>query len=69
MTADRVVVEVETGGKAWLAGLRTGCRLLEVCRAAVITLSQKELADKLKLAPVVVLVVVPPHSSGLARRY
>lgn len=66
MQPDGVVTQVETGGGAARAGLRQGCRLVEICTVAVCTLSHDQMVDLLKTsAPVTVTVI--PALGGTAR--
>ncbi|CAN8000550.1 unnamed protein product, partial [Ixodes hexagonus] len=63
-----LVTEVEPHGLAWEAGLRRGCRLLEICKVAVATLSYDQMVDLLKTSVMVSVTVVPPHKDGSPRR-
>ncbi|XP_073949242.1 signal-induced proliferation-associated 1-like protein 2 isoform X2 [Choristoneura fumiferana] len=54
---DGLVVAVEGGGCAAGAGIRSGARLLEVCRAAVVALPHDQLVDLLKTSDPVTVTV------------
>lgn len=66
--SEGLVTEVESEGLAWKAGLRRGCRLLEICKVAVATLSYDQMVDLLKTSIMVSVTVVPPHKDGNPRR-
>lgn len=66
--SEGLVTEVEPHGLAWEAGLRRGCRLLEICKVAVATLSYDQMVDLLKTSVMVSVTVVPPHKDGSPRR-
>ncbi|XP_077552154.1 signal-induced proliferation-associated 1-like protein 2 [Haemaphysalis longicornis] len=66
--SEGLVTEVESEGLAWKAGLRRGCRLLEICKVAVATLSYDQMVDLLKTSIMVSVTVVPPHKDGSPRR-
>ncbi|KAM3865353.1 signal-induced proliferation-associated 1-like protein 2 [Diretmus argenteus] len=63
-----VVADVEPFGFAWQAGLRPGCRLVEICKVAVATLSHEQMIDLLRTSAVVSVVIVHPHEDGTPRR-
>lgn len=63
-----IVTEVESYGFAWQAGLRKGCRLVEICKVAVATLSYEQMVDLLKTSMTVSVTVVPSHKDGSPRR-
>ncbi|KAM4603434.1 signal-induced proliferation-associated 1-like protein 2 isoform 2-T2 [Polymixia lowei] len=63
-----VVADVEPFGFAWQAGLRPGCRLVEICKVTVATLSHEQMIDLLRTSAVVSVVVVEPHEDGTPRR-
>lgn len=63
-----VVADVEVQGSAWQAGLRPGCRLVEICSVAVVTLSHEQLMELLSTSATVSAVVIPPHNDGTPRR-
>ncbi|XP_050979422.1 LOW QUALITY PROTEIN: signal-induced proliferation-associated 1-like protein 2 [Labeo rohita] len=63
-----VVADVEPFGFAWQAGLRPGCRLLEICKVAVGTLTHEQMIDYLRTSTPVTVVVIQPHEDGTPRR-
>uniref|UniRef100_A0A4W6DKG5 Signal-induced proliferation-associated 1 like 2 n=1 Tax=Lates calcarifer TaxID=8187 RepID=A0A4W6DKG5_LATCA len=63
-----VVADVEAHSLAWQAGLRSGCRLMEICGVAVVTLSHEQMIELLRTSATVSVVVVPPNRDGTARR-
>lgn len=63
-----VVADVEAHGFAWQAGLRPGCRLVEICSVPVATLSHEEMIELLRTSVNVTAVVLPPHRDGTPRR-
>lgn len=63
-----VVADVEPFGFAWQAGLRPGCRLVEICRVAVGTLSHEQMIDLLRTSTPVTVVVLQAHEDGTPRR-
>lgn len=63
-----VVADVEAHGFAWQAGLRPGCRLVEICSVAVATLSHEEMIELLRTSVNVTAVILPPHRDGTPRR-
>ncbi|KAM4750858.1 signal-induced proliferation-associated 1-like protein 2 isoform 1-T3 [Anableps anableps] len=63
-----VVADVEAHGFAWQAGLRPGCRLVEICSVAVATLSHEQMIELLRTSANVSAVVLPPHRDGTPRR-
>lgn len=64
---DGLVTEVEHGGLAYQAGLRQGCRLVEICKVAVSTLSHDQMVDLLKTSSLVTVTVIPALSDGTPR--
>jgi len=64
-----VVADVELFGFAWQAGLRPGCRLVEICKVAVGTLTHEQMIDYLRTSTPVTVVVIQPHEDGTPRRY
>lgn len=65
---DGLVTQVESMGLAWLAGLRQGSRLVEICKVAVSTLSHDQMVDLLKTSMAVTVTVIPPLTDGTPRR-
>uniref|UniRef100_A0A671NGY3 Signal-induced proliferation-associated 1-like protein 2 n=1 Tax=Sinocyclocheilus anshuiensis TaxID=1608454 RepID=A0A671NGY3_9TELE len=63
-----VVADVEPFGFAWQAGLRPGCRLVEICKVAVGTLTHEQMIDYLRTSTPVTVVVIQPHEDGTPRR-
>ncbi|XP_031418467.1 signal-induced proliferation-associated 1-like protein 2 isoform X2 [Clupea harengus] len=63
-----VVADVEPFGFAWQAGLRQGCRLVEICKVTVAMLSHEQMIDLLRTCSTVTVVVVHPHEDGTPRR-
>uniref|UniRef100_A0A8C2JAL8 Signal-induced proliferation-associated 1 like 2 n=1 Tax=Cyprinus carpio TaxID=7962 RepID=A0A8C2JAL8_CYPCA len=63
-----VVADVEPFGFAWQAGLRPGCRLLEICKVAVGTLTHEQMIEYLRTSSPVTVVVIQPHEDGTPRR-
>ncbi|XP_043107963.1 signal-induced proliferation-associated 1-like protein 2 [Puntigrus tetrazona] len=63
-----VVADVEPFGFAWQAGLRPGCRLLEICKVAVGTLTHEQMIEYLRTSTPVTVVVIQPHEDGTPRR-
>ncbi|XP_051967068.1 signal-induced proliferation-associated 1-like protein 2 isoform X2 [Xyrauchen texanus] len=63
-----VVADVEPFGFAWQAGLRPGCRLVEICKVAVGTLTHEQMIDLLRTSTPVTVVVIQPHEDGTPRR-
>ncbi|XP_035516048.1 signal-induced proliferation-associated 1-like protein 2, partial [Morone saxatilis] len=63
-----VVADVEAHGFAWQAGLRPGCRLMEICSIAMVTLSHEQMVELLRTSPMVTVVVIPPNRDGTPRR-
>ncbi|XP_051528139.1 signal-induced proliferation-associated 1-like protein 2 isoform X1 [Myxocyprinus asiaticus] len=63
-----VVADVEPFGFAWQAGLRPGCRLVEICKVAVGTLTHEQMIDLLRTSTPVTVVVIKPHEDGTPRR-
>uniref|UniRef100_A0A8C1W4E2 Signal-induced proliferation-associated 1 like 2 n=1 Tax=Cyprinus carpio TaxID=7962 RepID=A0A8C1W4E2_CYPCA len=63
-----VVADVEPFGFAWQAGLRPGCRLVEICKVAVGTLTHEQLIEYLRTSTPVTVVVIQPHEDGTPRR-
>ncbi|XP_055386352.1 signal-induced proliferation-associated 1-like protein 1 [Condylostylus longicornis] len=65
---DGVVTQVETSGQAWIAGLRQGYRLVEICKIAVATLSHDQMVDLLKTSAQVTVTVIESFSDFSPRR-
>ncbi|XP_023188887.1 signal-induced proliferation-associated 1-like protein 2 [Xiphophorus maculatus] len=63
-----VVADVEAHGFAWQAGLRPGCRLVEICSVAVATLSHEQMIELLRTSANVSAIVLPPLRDGTPRR-
>uniref|UniRef100_A0A8C1Q9H0 Signal-induced proliferation-associated 1 like 2 n=1 Tax=Cyprinus carpio TaxID=7962 RepID=A0A8C1Q9H0_CYPCA len=63
-----VVADVEPFGFAWQAGLRPGCRLVEICKVAVGTLTHEQMIEYLRTSTPVTVVVIQPHEDGTPRR-
>ncbi|TRY82087.1 hypothetical protein DNTS_024092 [Danionella cerebrum] len=63
-----VVADVEPFGFAWQAGLRPGCRLVEICKNAVGNLTHEQMIDYLRTSTPVTVVVIQPHEDGTPRR-
>ncbi|KAK5622620.1 hypothetical protein CRENBAI_000472 [Crenichthys baileyi] len=68
INSEGVVADVEAHGFAWQAGLRPGCRLVEICLVAVVTLSHEQMIELLRTSRNVTTVVLPPHGDGTPRR-
>lgn len=64
-----VVADVEPFGFAWQAGLRPGCRLVEICKVPVGTLNHEQMIELLRTSIPVTVVVLHPHEDGTPRRY
>ncbi|KAL1463650.1 hypothetical protein WDU94_015386 [Cyamophila willieti] len=64
---DGLVTEVEHMGLAYQAGLRQGCRLVEICKVAVSTLSHDQMVDLLKTSSLVTVTVIPALPDGTPR--
>lgn len=65
---DGVVTQVEINGQAWIAGLRQGYRLVEICKIAVATLSHDQMVDLLKTSAQVTVTVIESFSDFSPRR-
>lgn len=65
---DGIVTQVELNGPAWAAGLRQGCRLVEICKVAVATLSHDQMVDLLKTSIQVTVTVIESFSDFSPRR-
>uniref|UniRef100_A0A336M9N5 CSON011921 protein n=1 Tax=Culicoides sonorensis TaxID=179676 RepID=A0A336M9N5_CULSO len=65
---DGVVTQVEMSGQAWIAGLRQGYRLVEICKVAVSTLSHDQMVDLLKTSAQVTVTVIESFSDYSPRR-
>jgi signal-induced proliferation-associated 1 like protein 1 len=65
---DGVVTQVEINGQAWVAGLRQGYRLVEICKVAVATLSHDQMVDLLKTSVQVTVTVIESHPDHSHRR-
>ncbi|XP_014880237.1 signal-induced proliferation-associated 1-like protein 2 isoform X1 [Poecilia latipinna] len=63
-----VVADVEAHGFAWQAGLRPGCRLVEICSVPVATLSHEQMIELLRTSANVSAIVLPPLRDGTPRR-
>ena len=63
-----VVSDVEPYGYAWQSGLRTGCRLVEICKVATSTLTHEQMIDLLRTSVQVKVVVIPAKEDGTPRR-
>uniref|UniRef100_A0A3Q4I216 Signal-induced proliferation-associated 1 like 2 n=1 Tax=Neolamprologus brichardi TaxID=32507 RepID=A0A3Q4I216_NEOBR len=63
-----VVADVETNSFAWKEGLRPGCRIMEICAVAIVTLSHKQMIELLRTSMTVSVVVILPHRDGTPRR-
>ncbi|EDO42942.1 predicted protein, partial [Nematostella vectensis] len=63
-----LVADVEMGGYAYQAGLRQGCRLVEINGMIVATLSHDQMIDILRKPGSVTVVVVSPLPSGKPRK-
>ncbi|TTI76907.1 Signal-induced proliferation-associated 1-like protein 2 [Bagarius yarrelli] len=63
-----IVADVEAFGFAWKAGLRQGSRLVEICNAAVATLTHEQMIDLLRTSITVTVVIIQPHEDGTPRR-
>lgn len=57
---DGIVTQVEYSGPAWSAGLRQGCRLVEICKVAVATMLHEQMVDILKTSIQVTVTVIEP---------
>ncbi|KAI5709494.1 hypothetical protein M8J75_000687 [Diaphorina citri] len=64
---DGLVTEVEHMGLAYQEGLKQGCRLVEICKVAVSTLSHDQMVDLLKTSSLVTVTVIPALSDGTPR--
>jgi signal-induced proliferation-associated 1 like protein 1 len=65
---DGIVTQVETNGPAYVAGLRQGYRLVEICKVAVATLSHDQMVDLLKTSVQVTVTVIESFADFLPRR-
>lgn len=65
---DGIVTQVEYSGQAWTAGLRQGCRLVEICKVAVATLSHDQMVDLLKTSAQVTVTVIESYADYSPRR-
>ncbi|XP_029949064.1 signal-induced proliferation-associated 1-like protein 2 [Salarias fasciatus] len=63
-----IVADVEARGCAWEAGLRPGCRLVEICSVALVTLSHEQMIELLRRSAMVSVVVIPARGDGTPRR-
>ena len=61
--------DVEPNGFAWEAGLRTGSRLVEICKVASTTLTHEQMIDLLRTTATVRVIAIPPLVDGRPRRY
>ena len=66
--AEGIVSEVDIGGPAYLANLRTNCRIVEVGKFKTASLSLDQLIDILRAAQQIRVVTVPPLSDGSLRK-
>ena len=66
---DGVVAEVDKKCCAYRAGIKRGCRLVEVCGEATIMLKHEEIIDKLRNSTDVRVSIIEPASDGEPRRY
>ena len=66
--SEGLVSDVEFQGYAWHAGLRTGSRLVEVCKVAMVTLTHEQMIDLLRTSSTVKVSVIAPHEEGKPRR-
>lgn len=62
-----IVTDVETGGFAWEAGLRKGCRLVEICKISSATLTHDQMVDLLRTSQTVKVVMIESLDDGNAR--
>ena len=62
------MADVEPFGFAWQTGLRPGCRLVEICKVAVASLSHEQMIDLLRTSAAVSVVIVHPYEDGTPRR-
>lgn len=63
-----LIADVEPSGFAWQAGLRQGCRLVEINGMIVATLSHDQMIDILRKPGSVTAVIVPPFPNGNPRK-
>ena len=63
-----IVSDVEPQGYAWHAGLRTGSRLVEICKIAMVTLTHDQMIDLLRTSSTVKVSVIAPLEDGKSRR-
>ncbi|CAN9510040.1 unnamed protein product [Ophioblennius macclurei] len=63
-----IVADVEAHSPAWEAGLRSGCRLVEICSVALVTLSHEQMIELLRRSAMVHVVAIPPRGDGTPRR-
>ncbi|XP_055333196.1 signal-induced proliferation-associated 1-like protein 1 isoform X2 [Paramacrobiotus metropolitanus] len=63
-----IITDVDPHSNAAAAGLRKGCRLLEICGRSVISLDHNTMTDLLRRTNPVSVAVLPPLDSGLPRR-
>jgi len=57
---DGIVSEVEPQGPAWDSGVRTGSRLVEICKVAMVTLTHEQMIDLLRTSSSVTVSMIPP---------
>ncbi|XP_052776028.1 signal-induced proliferation-associated 1-like protein 2 isoform X2 [Mya arenaria] len=65
--AEGIVTDVEQNGFAYVAGLRKGSRLVEICKVASVTLIHDQMVDLLRTSATVKVVVIPPMEDGSPR--
>ncbi|XP_067943667.1 signal-induced proliferation-associated 1-like protein 2 [Watersipora subatra] len=63
-----IVSDVEPMGHAWKAGLRTGSRLVEICKVAMITLTHEQMIELLRTSSTVSVSVIAALDDGKPRR-
>ena len=63
-----IVSDVENYGFAWQAGLRSGSRLVEICKVATATLTHDQMIDLLRTSVQVKVTVIPANEDGTPRR-
>jgi len=62
-----VVTNIEKKSFAWEAGLRKGCRLVEICKIASVTMSHNGMLDILRTSTTVKVVMIKPLEDGTPR--
>lgn len=63
-----IISDVESTGFAYREGLRAHCRLVEICKVAVSTLTHEQMVDLLRTSVSVKVVVISPNENGSPRR-